>query len=68
VQAATRWALHAVLLHQLRQHKIRRLHKIWIAAHVVNAPGEIARVSQRNITNGEFGVATECEEELARRF
>jgi hypothetical protein len=68
VQAATRWALHAVLLHQLRQHKIRRLHKIWIAAHVINAPGEIARIAQRNIANGESGVATECEEKLACRF
>jgi hypothetical protein len=68
VQAATRWALHAVLLHHLRQHKIRRLHKIGIAAHVIYAPGEIARVAQPNIANGESGVATECEEKLARRF
>jgi hypothetical protein len=45
VQAATRWAFQAVLLHQLRQYKIRRLNKIWITAHVINAPGEIARVA-----------------------
>jgi hypothetical protein len=58
-------------LFEIIEHHIRRTHQLLIAADVIGAPDEVARIARRHIANGCPFVASEGEDgcgSLAQRW
>ena len=50
------------------EHAVRRLRQLWIATHVIYAPGEVARITPPDRIHGCARVATEGEAHRSRRL
>ena len=65
-QAAASGSTHAVTRHRLVKEQIGGAHQYGVATHVVNAPGEITRITTRNLPHRCAGVAPERKDQRAR--